>query len=142
MNSELSVNNLLYPDNTYYQCSCIPGFTGQLCELDINECESSPCKAGAACSDGIYSYSCNCPSGYSGVNCEFDINECDSFPCKNNALCVNYIGGWECDCTRGVLGKHKKIGSQDNLVCSSVKQQFSGHFWVKTGQFMSFQPFS
>ena len=68
VNSELRVNNLLYPDNPYYQCSCIPGFTGQLCEIDINECESSPCKAGAICSDGIYFYSCNCPTGYSGVN--------------------------------------------------------------------------
>ena len=136
VNSELRVNNLLYPDNPYYQCSCIPGFTGQLCEIDINECESSPCKAGAACSDGIYSYSCNCPSGYSGVNCEFDINECDSFPCKNNALCVNYIGGWECDCTGGGFwAKIKNVfgSKQDDLVCSSVKQLFSGHFRVIFG---------
>ena len=38
--------------------------------LDIDECESNPCKNGASCVDGIGSYTCNCPQGYTGDECE------------------------------------------------------------------------
>lgn len=32
-----------------YTCSCYLGFTGKNCEIDINECESSPCQYGGTC---------------------------------------------------------------------------------------------
>ena len=38
--------------------------------LDIDECESNPCKNGASCIDGIGSHTCNCPQGYTGDECE------------------------------------------------------------------------
>ena len=30
--------------NSTFACHCLPGFTGMLCETDINECEQNPCK--------------------------------------------------------------------------------------------------
>ena len=33
-----------------YACACPPGFTGKSCQVDVNECESSPCQHGS-CSD-------------------------------------------------------------------------------------------
>lgn len=42
--------------------------------LDINECDSSPCKNGGTCADGINSYSCDCVPGYMGSNCEIGNN--------------------------------------------------------------------
>lgn len=30
----------------YYECNCIPGFTGDECETNIDECQSSPCFRG------------------------------------------------------------------------------------------------
>ena len=38
--------------------------------LDINECESRPCKNGGKCTDLINDYNCTCATGYSGKSCE------------------------------------------------------------------------
>ena len=38
--------------------------------VDINECESRPCKNGGTCQNLINDYSCTCAPGYSGKSCE------------------------------------------------------------------------
>lgn len=45
--------------------SCPPGFMGDFCEVDVNECCSAPCHNGAICQDLINSYVCHCRSGES-----------------------------------------------------------------------------
>jgi len=50
-------------------CICPPGFTGQFCEIDIDECESNPCVNGD-CENEINAYVCHCSPGWTGVNCE------------------------------------------------------------------------
>lgn len=37
--------------------------------LDIDDCESVPCKNNATCIDGIDEFSCQCSPGYYGDNC-------------------------------------------------------------------------
>ena len=37
---------------------------------DINECESSPCQNGGACTDKVNGYECTCAAGYAGADCE------------------------------------------------------------------------
>lgn len=39
------------------------GFTGHLCQYDVDECASTPCKNGAKCLDGPNTYSCMCTEG-------------------------------------------------------------------------------
>lgn len=47
-------------------------FTGLLFPflLDINDCESNPCKNGGTCIDGVNSYKCICSDGWEGAYCE------------------------------------------------------------------------
>ena len=33
----------------FYSCSCPSGFTGALCETDVNECQTYPCYQGKCC---------------------------------------------------------------------------------------------
>eukprot|EP00057_Strongylocentrotus_purpuratus_P029758 XP_011684232.1 PREDICTED: fibropellin-3 [Strongylocentrotus purpuratus] len=57
-------------------CICAPGFEGDRCESEINECLSLPCQNGGTCTDGLDMFTCDCRFGYSGLICEiFDL--CD-----------------------------------------------------------------
>lgn len=70
-NGFLCVNNILFS----FRCQCAAGFTGPYCELDINECQSNPCRNQATCVDELNSYSCKCQPGFSGSRCETGIYE-------------------------------------------------------------------
>ena len=64
-----------------YFCDCPPGYTGRLCEDDINECDRRPCvhaEKGNECNNMVNNYSCNCLKGFKGKNCNI---------CENPELC-------------------------------------------------------
>ena len=68
------------------------GFTGRLCEININDCASNPCPRNGQCVDLINSYVCHCKPGFTGANCSTKIDLCESKPCLNNATCVTENG--------------------------------------------------
>lgn len=53
----------------YYVCVCMPGYTGELCEVEIDECNSNPCLHGT-CADYLDGFQCTCRNGYQGVFCD------------------------------------------------------------------------
>uniref|UniRef100_A0A8C8DHA0 Versican core protein n=1 Tax=Oryzias sinensis TaxID=183150 RepID=A0A8C8DHA0_9TELE len=66
-----------YKSGSVLSCSCAPGYTGPLCENDIDECHSNPCRNGGTCVDGLASFSCVCLPSYTGLYCESDTETCE-----------------------------------------------------------------
>jgi len=95
----------------YYECQCIPGYTGNDCETDIDECQSYPCFRGR-CIDGRNKYTCICDPGYVGSNCDTDYDDCSPSPCIHGK-CTDYTGGYKCTCDPGYSGPNCTIDIDD-----------------------------
>ena len=54
-----------------YICLCADGYTGDQCDIDIDDCESNPCIniVTNGCSDRVNNFTCTCLPGYEGDTC-------------------------------------------------------------------------
>ncbi|XP_066270856.1 von Willebrand factor D and EGF domain-containing protein-like [Branchiostoma lanceolatum] len=89
----------------FYTCVC-PGYIGDLCETEVNECQSTPCVNGT-CTDLVNGYNCTCAEGYIGSRCHVSAdNRCALDPCFPGVSCTNTGGGnYSCGrCPPGYVG--------------------------------------
>lgn len=49
-------------------CVCPPGFEGQRCEINPDDCEDNDCENNSTCIDGVNNYTCICPPNYTGAH--------------------------------------------------------------------------
>ncbi|WP_437497765.1 calcium-binding EGF-like domain-containing protein [Sorangium sp. So ce1099] len=90
-------------DGASYVCACAPGWTGDNCDVDVDECASSPCVNGD-CADGQNQYTCSCNAGWEGTRCDVNTDDCSPDPCENGGTCTDGIAGYTCDCPSGFSG--------------------------------------
>ncbi|XP_056393841.1 protein crumbs homolog 1-like isoform X2 [Hyla sarda] len=96
------------PDFTYdgaagYLCRCQPGFTGENCSVNIDECAYAICHNDGTCVDLINAFTCLCAPGYTGVLCTVNIDDCESNPCENGATCEDGVADYTCKCPAPTL---------------------------------------
>ena len=87
-------------------CECLPGYTGLMCESEIDECLSDPCENNGICIDLIGRFRCLCPPGFTGDQCQTDEDLCATSLCQNGARCTETAGGTStvCFCRNGFTG--------------------------------------
>ena len=108
-----------------YQCECLLGSTGTLCEINFDDCYSNPCQGQATCVDGLQAFTCicppwstgetcstligDCPPGYYGDECQYpyfiETSYCSPNPCKNGASCSSGRDTFTCSCPVGFTGQ-------------------------------------
>lgn len=82
--------------NGTYQCVCSEDFSGELCEIPTEPCQSGPCVNGGTCQvqtreNGSVYYSCQCPESYTGNTCQlYSATRTGSEVRKNFRKCISY----------------------------------------------------
>ena len=71
----------------FNRCLCSPGWTGELCELNIDDCVNSPCANNGQCVDAVDDFNCVCEPGFTGKRCQHRIDYCSIEPCQNGGTC-------------------------------------------------------
>ncbi|KAI6655488.1 Phosphatidylinositol phosphatase PTPRQ-like isoform X5 [Oopsacas minuta] len=67
-------------------CQCNPGFTGQTCDINIDDCLDVNCDHGS-CTDGVNKYICECDDGYQGQLCDITTGT----PVCGEVLYLNFL---------------------------------------------------
>ena len=75
-------------------CNCSTDYSGSECEMNIDDCLSSPCASTGQCVDGVDSFICSCEPGYTGQLCQTNIDDCENRLCMfgwSNFLTITII---------------------------------------------------
>lgn len=86
-----------------FSCDCRPGFDGERCEAEMDECASQPCRNGAMCRDYVNSFVCECRPGFDGILCEHNIPECTERWVTKDCNCSHCVKVFAVDSLKIIL---------------------------------------
>ncbi|XP_002929359.3 vitamin K-dependent protein S [Ailuropoda melanoleuca] len=123
-----------------FTCICKPGWQGDKCEYDINECKD-PANINGGCSqicdNTPGSYRCSCKSGFfmllNKKDCK-DVDECSVMPdICGTAVCKNIPGDFECECAEGyrynpVLKSCEDVDECSENMCAQLCVNYPGGY--------------
>lgn len=145
---DCNVGSCTLDANNNPSCVCPSGWTGEFCNIDIDEClmSTDECVDGAKCSNIDGGYECTCQSGYdgdgrsSGIGCN-DIDECvlGLHNCGPSAVCTNQPGTFSCGCRGGFTGNPPAVrcaktakGVRDGSgSCTNIIHEFQHGIYLK-----------
>ena len=106
-----------------YECVCADGWEGPLCDVDVNECQRSPCGDGE-CINVPGGFRCECSHGTTGPTCETALmTNCSAELCSEGGECqVNSKGIVFCHCFVGFTGSNCEVP------CESTKRTHTHEF--------------
>ena len=88
-------------------------FSGENCEINIDDCIGVVCHHGGKCVDGVNEHRCDCAQGFEGATCWYPTNECEGVECQNGGKCFDGHNEYFCQCKYGFTGK---FADETNIV--------------------------
>ena len=104
-----------------FECRCAAHYTGDMCETEIQPCDSNPCSGanGDCTNTHADSFTCTCHKGWSGDRCQQPAS-CEPNPCQAGGHCVDGNSThYACRC----VGPHYGTNCEKRSLCTSR----SGH---------------
>lgn len=136
----LQMTTALLPNGLHnVSVECEPGYTGESCDVDIDECSGEDCSGNGQCVEGVGHFTCDCLPDFTGTRCEVVVCgdkagptgpscgtflDCKEIGCSGNGVCSNNNNNTgntssTCECNSGYWGE---FCNQSNITAGMISR--------------------